>query len=142
GPNVPTPPPSHWFQKTITYFFGGFGSILFIAAILVFIAWKPLGQPPEIANLALAIVLVVVFLIQALFSWWQDFSSSRVMASITTMLPAQCLVLRDGTQQDIAGAGLVPGSVSNSQPSYLAFWLTDCQASVSSSDHLRPSVSR
>lgn len=37
GRNVPSAPPSRWFQKTFGYLFGGFGSILFIASILVFI---------------------------------------------------------------------------------------------------------
>ncbi|KAK0345692.1 hypothetical protein LTR02_005256 [Friedmanniomyces endolithicus] len=111
GQNVPTPPPSRWARKTVTYLFGGFGSILFVAAILVFIAWKPLGQPPSPANLALAIVLLLVWVIQASFSFWQDFSSSRVMASISGMLPDKCIVLRDSTQQQIDGRDIVPGDV-------------------------------
>jgi sodium/potassium-transporting ATPase subunit alpha len=66
GRNLPSPPPSRWFKQTVGYLFGGFGSILFIASILVFIAWKPLGNPdPAVANLALAIVLVAVWIIQA-----------------------------------------------------------------------------
>jgi sodium/potassium-transporting ATPase subunit alpha len=111
GPNQPTPPPSHWFRKTISYLFGGFGAILFVAAILVFIAWKPLGQPPQLANLALAIVLVLVWVAQATFSFWQDFSSSRVMDSITGMLPDQCIVLRDGQQIQVDGREVVPGDI-------------------------------
>ena len=112
GRNVPSPPPSQWFRKTIGYLFGGFGSILFIASILVFIAWKPLGEPePAIANLALAIVLAIVWVIQAAFSFWQDFSSSRVMASITKMLPEECIILRDGTQVKVDGRDVVPGDV-------------------------------
>lgn len=112
GPNQPSKPPSRWFQKTISYLFGGFGSILFIASILVFIAWQPLGQPnPAIANLALAIVLAIVWVVQAFFSFWQDFSSSRVMASISTMLPEQCIVLRDGQQKQIEGRDVVPGDI-------------------------------
>ncbi|KAK1057488.1 hypothetical protein LTR33_013627, partial [Friedmanniomyces endolithicus] len=111
GQNVPTPPPSRWARKTVTYQFGGFGSILFVAAILVFIAWKPLGQPPSPANLALAIVLLLVWVIQASFSFWQDFSSSRVMASISGMLPDKCIVLRDSTQHQIDGRDIVPGDV-------------------------------
>lgn len=111
GLNQPSPPPSRWFRKIITYLYGGFGSILFVAAILVFIAWKPLGQPPQIANLALAIVLTFVWVLQAAFTFWQDFSSSRVMASITGMLPDQCVVLRDGQQVQIDGREVVPGDI-------------------------------
>lgn len=58
-------------MKTLSYLFGGFGSVLFVACVLVFIAWKPLGQPPAIANLALAIVLAVVWVVQAAFAFYQ-----------------------------------------------------------------------
>lgn len=94
------------------YFFKGFGAVLLVASILVFIAWKPLGEPnPAVANLALAIVLFAVFLIQAAFNMWQDWSSSRVMASIKDMLPDECQVLRDGAQMTLFAADLVPGDV-------------------------------
>lgn len=72
GPNIPSAPPSRWFRKTIGYLFGGFGPVLFVACILVFIAWKPLGEPnPAVANLALGIVLAIVFFAQAAFSFVQ-----------------------------------------------------------------------
>ncbi|GME36769.1 ATPase P-type K/Mg/Cd/Cu/Zn/Na/Ca/Na/H-transporter [Neofusicoccum parvum] len=111
GPNVPSPPPSTWFRKLIGYFFGGFGTILLTASILVFVAWKPLGDPPAVANLALAIVLAFVFFIQAFFNFYQDWTSSRVMSSIKTMLPEECLILRDGTKQHLQGADIVPGDI-------------------------------
>ena len=99
-------------KKIFEYLFGGFGSILLTGSILVFVSWKPLGEPdPAPANLALAIVLFVVFVVQAAFNAWQDWSSSRVMASITTMLPDSCLLLRDGTQQTIMAPEVVPGDV-------------------------------
>lgn len=69
---MPSPPPTHYFQTIFGYFFKGFGSILLVGAILVFVAWKPLGDPPADANLALAIVLLAVFFIQAGFNAWQD----------------------------------------------------------------------
>lgn len=109
GKNKMTPPPSGLFGKIMGYCFGGFGSILLVASVLVFIAWKPLGNPPAVANLALACVLVAVFVIQAAFNAWQDWSSSRVMASIGTMLPDQCLVIRGASQSSISALDLVPG---------------------------------
>ncbi len=85
--------------------------MLLVASILVFVAWQPLGQPPALANLALAIVLLAIFFIQAAFNLWQDWSSSRVMASIKTMLPDSCLVIRDGNQATISAEHIVPGDV-------------------------------
>jgi len=109
GKNIPSPPPTHHFQQIFGYFFKGFGSILLVGSILVFVSWKPLGQPPAQANLALGIVLLAVFIIQAAFNAWQDWSSSRVMASITTMLPDDCLLLRDGNQVTVVASDIVPG---------------------------------
>ena len=51
GRNAPSPPKSDRLQRYFFYFFGGFGSILLVGAILVFIAWKPLGDPPQTANM-------------------------------------------------------------------------------------------
>ena len=82
-----------------------------MGSILVFVSWKPLGQPPAQANLALAIVLLAVFFIQAAFNAWQDWSSSRVMASITTMLPDSCLLLRDGAMVTVIASDIVPGDI-------------------------------
>ncbi|KAI9844639.1 MAG: hypothetical protein M1838_002094 [Thelocarpon superellum] len=111
GKNMPSPPPTHYTKQILGYFFKGFGSILLIGAILVFITWKPLGEPPSQANLALGIVLVAVFIIQAAFNAWQDWSSSRVMASITSMLPDDCLLLRESAQITTAASELVPGDI-------------------------------
>jgi len=69
----------------MSYLFGGFGAILFVAAILVFIAWKPLGEPaPAVANLALAIVLVFVWIAQASFNFWQGMMPHLVSRLSTT----------------------------------------------------------
>ncbi|KAG7125196.1 Sodium/potassium-transporting ATPase subunit alpha-1 like protein [Verticillium longisporum] len=111
GKNAPSDPPTHHTRKFLGYFFKGFGPILLVAAILVFIAWRPLGKPPAPANLALAIVLLAVFFIQAAFNMWQDWSSSRVMASIKTMLPDHCLVTRDGAQLTLLAEEIVPGDI-------------------------------
>ncbi|CAK7227350.1 hypothetical protein SBRCBS47491_006539 [Sporothrix bragantina] len=113
GANAISPLPNPWVGKVLGYFFKGFGSILAVGGILVFLSWKPLGEPnPAVANLALGIVLIAVFLIQAAFNGWQDWSSSRVMQSITAMLPASCHVIRDnGTQTEISASDLVPGDV-------------------------------
>ncbi|KAJ6103579.1 hypothetical protein N7486_003801 [Penicillium sp. IBT 16267x] len=111
GLNKISPMPNPWLWKIIGYFFKGFGSIMLIGGILVFVSWKPLGEPPAVANLALAIVLLAVFVIQAAFNAWQDYSSSRVMASITAMLPESCLILRGGSRVEISATNLVPGDI-------------------------------
>ncbi|KAF4470401.1 Na+ H+ K+ antiporter P-type ATPase [Fusarium albosuccineum] len=111
GKNAPSPAPTHNTKKIFGYFFKGFGTILFVASILVFIAWKPLGKPPAPANLALAIVLLAVFFIQAAFNMWQDWSSSRVMNSIKNLLPEHCQVIRNSQEVTLFADQLVPGDI-------------------------------
>jgi sodium/potassium-transporting ATPase subunit alpha len=73
---------------------------------------KPLGNPnPNPSNLALAVVLLVVLFLQAIFNAWQDLSTTRVMASIKGMLPSDVLVLRDSEQSSLPARDLVPGDL-------------------------------
>lgn len=111
GRNTHRRPPSRIGHKLLIYCFGGFGSLLLIGGILCLIAWRPLGNPPAAANAALGIVLIIVFVVQALFNAWQDYSSSKVMASITTMLPDSCVITRDGKQTSMSAVDLVPGDI-------------------------------
>lgn len=111
GKNIPSKPPSRIFHKVLVYGFSGFGSLLLLGGVLVLLAWKPLGKPPAPANLALGVVLLLVFVIQAVFNAWQEYSSARVMDSIKTMLPAECLALRSGEWKKTATSGLVRGDV-------------------------------
>ena len=119
GMNKISPLPNPWFWKIMGYLFKGFGSILFVGGILVFISWRPLGDPnPAVANLALRIVLVAVFIIQAAFNAYQDWSSSRVMHSITALLPESCHLIRDGAQTEVSATVIVPGDVRYLQTSH------------------------
>lgn len=110
GTNAHSPPPSRLFHKIMVYCFGGFGSLLLVGGILCIISWKPLGNPdPSTANLALGVVLILIFLTQALFHAWQDFSSSRVMDSISNLVPESTVVIRNGVRQEISTKEIVPG---------------------------------
>ncbi|KIE01664.1 ATPase, P-type, transmembrane domain protein, partial [Metarhizium majus ARSEF 297] len=111
GKNAPSPPKTNRILTILGYFFKGFGGILLVGSILVFVSWKPLGDPPQLANLALAIVLLAVFFLQAAFTMFQDWSTSRVMSSIKDMLPEQCHVTRDGQMVHMQAEDLVPGDL-------------------------------
>ncbi|KAJ7583582.1 hypothetical protein C8J56DRAFT_213171 [Mycena floridula] len=112
GKNIISPPPKNYLKKLFFYVFGGFGSLLFVASIVCFIAWRPLGDPnPSVANLALAVVLLIVILIQATFNAWQDFTTGRTMSSISDMVPTSILVTRDGETFKLPAADLVLGDI-------------------------------
>lgn len=98
GRNVISPTSKNLPKRIVLYFFGGFGSLLIGGAIVCFIAWKPLGEPaPQASNLALAIILLVVVTLQAVFNAWQDYTTGRVMSSISELLPSDVLVCRNGS---------------------------------------------
>jgi sodium/potassium-transporting ATPase subunit alpha len=72
---------------------------------------KGIGQPPDITNLGLGILLIVVIFLQAIFSAFQDWSSNKVMSSIKNMMPSQATVIREGNECKIPTAEIVPGDV-------------------------------
>ncbi|KAK0207703.1 hypothetical protein IW262DRAFT_1498522 [Armillaria fumosa] len=112
GKNVITPPPKNLPKRIFFYIFGGFGGLLFVASIICFLSWRPIGDPnPSTANLALAVVLLLVIVIQAVFNAWQDFTTSCTMNSITAMLPVDVLVTRDGNTIKVPGPELVLGDI-------------------------------
>ena len=113
---------------------------MFIAGIICIICYEPLGQPdPDASNLALVrscskgvLIAGLSFVpcdlnpsrFQRLARLCTDFplssniqSSSKIMASITGMIPQDSLVLRDGHQKSIPASELVVGKHYQSQRS-------------------------
>ncbi|KAG6869423.1 hypothetical protein C0995_003189, partial [Termitomyces sp. Mi166 len=100
-----------YLWKLISYLFGGFCSILWVAVIIFFICWQPLSTPPSPTNLALAILIIGVILSQASFSAFQDWSTSRIMNSILDLIPSECVVIREGKASKMPAADLAVGDV-------------------------------
>ncbi|GAA5822430.1 hypothetical protein JCM11251_006335 [Rhodosporidiobolus azoricus] len=112
GKNRISPTRVNWPVKIFWYFFGGFGSLLFVAGVLCFVAWRPLGDPnPSAANLALAVVLLLVVALQAIFNAMQDFTTSRTMSSIAGVLPSTVFVRRDAQVVEIPSIDLTKGDI-------------------------------
>ncbi|KAI8317852.1 calcium ATPase, partial [Martensiomyces pterosporus] len=111
GPNALSAPPNRIFFKIFDWLFSGFCPLLWIAAIFVWISWKPLGDPANPQYLALGIAILIVIVLQAGFSAWQEWTTSRVMASITNMLPTETLVTRNGNKTKIVASELVQGDI-------------------------------
>jgi sodium/potassium-transporting ATPase subunit alpha len=82
-----------YWRKIFWYIFGGFCLVLWFGVIVFFLCWQPLSSPPSIPNLAMAIVVIIVILLQASFSAFQDLSTRRVMNSILNLLPAKAIVV-------------------------------------------------
>lgn len=112
GKNAIPSQPEHVWRKLFWYVFGGFCSVLWIGVIIFFICWRPLGDPnPAAYNLGLAILVLIVIILQACFSAFQDWSTKRTMKSILDLLPSDALALRDGSFVKIPSSDLVAGDI-------------------------------
>ncbi|GFS76136.1 hypothetical protein NPIL_367141 [Nephila pilipes] len=97
GPNALTPPKKtpEWV-KFCKNLFGGFALLLWIGAVLCFIAYSIQASTFEEApddNLYLGIVLSVVVIVTGVFSYYQEAKSSKIMESFKNMVPQVCLTL-------------------------------------------------
>ena len=64
GKNILCQPKKNAFMKLISYLFTGFCGLLWVAAIVFCLAWKPIGNPPDPTNLGMSILLIVVIFLQ------------------------------------------------------------------------------
>lgn len=97
-----------FFSQLLT----GFNMFLWVAAIFAFLAWKPFGEPvPQIANLALGIVLCLIIFLNGILDSYQVIKSIKIVASFANLLPTLTTVRRDGVEQQIVAEKLVPGDI-------------------------------
>jgi len=90
------------FFKEFIHFFA---IVLWIAAGLAFFA--ELHGPGEgMGMLGWAIIPVIV--VNASFSFWQEYRAERAVAALQELLPHNVTVIRDGQAAQIAAAELVP----------------------------------
>ena len=94
--------------------FGGFALLLWLGAILCFLAYgiqaSTLEEPPD-DNLYLGIVLTAVVVVTGIFSYYQESKSSKIMESFANMVPQYALCIRDGEKLNIKAEELVVGDV-------------------------------
>merc|ERR1719507_1585533 len=115
GPNALSPPPTRpeWV-KFLQALFGGFAMLLWLGAVLCFIAYSiqasTMEQPPD-DNLYLGVVLSAVVVITGVFSYYQESKSSKIMESFKNMVPQYALCLREGEKVTIPATELTLGDI-------------------------------
>uniref|UniRef100_A0A8U8CGS0 Sodium/potassium-transporting ATPase subunit alpha-2 n=3 Tax=Passeriformes TaxID=9126 RepID=A0A8U8CGS0_GEOPR len=115
GPNALTPPPTtpEWV-KFCRQLFGGFSILLWIGAILCFLAYgiqAAMEDEPANDNLYLGVVLAAVVIVTGCFSYYQEAKSSKIMDSFKNMVPQQALVIREGEKIQINAENVVVGDL-------------------------------
>ncbi|KAJ3335854.1 hypothetical protein HDU93_004240 [Gonapodya sp. JEL0774] len=112
GPNRITAPPNRYWRKLLGYVFGGFCALMWLAAIIAFISYEPLGgDNPSTVNLYIGIFLLVVIAVQSSFYAYQDWNSSKIMNSIRNLMAESATVSRDGTKVQIPAVELCKGDL-------------------------------
>ena len=100
GPNALTPPPTtpEWV-KFCQNLFSGFACLLWLGAILCFLAYgiqaSAYEEPPD-DNLYLGVVLTAVVTVTGVFSYYQESKSAAIMESFKNLVPQYALARRDG----------------------------------------------
>lgn len=102
GPNVlkevrGKPLPLRFFENLTSFF----ALLLWTGGILSFVAKMP--------ELGWAIFSVVI--INAVFSFWQEYKAERALDALKKLLPRNARVLRDGTKKEVPANNLVPGDI-------------------------------
>ncbi|CAB3397184.1 unnamed protein product [Caenorhabditis bovis] len=115
GPNALSPPITtpEWI-KFCKNLFGGFAMLLWVGAILCYIAYTVdyfTMEYPSKDNLYLGIVLMTVVIITGCFQYYQESKSSKIMDSFKNMVPTFANVHRDGQKQPIRTEELVVGDI-------------------------------
>merc|ERR1712190_108581 len=115
GRNELTPPPTtpEWV-KFCQNLFSGFACLLWIGAILCFLAYgiqaSAYEEPPD-DNLYLGVVLTAVVTVTGVFSYYQESKSAAIMESFKNLVPQYALARRDGEKVTITAAELTLGDI-------------------------------
>ncbi|HET8755317.1 MAG TPA: cation-transporting P-type ATPase [Solirubrobacteraceae bacterium] len=102
GPNVlaETERP-RWLLRFGRNFTHLFALLLWVGSVLAVLG----GQPP------LAIAIVAVIVVNAVFSFAQEYRAERAVEALRRILPQRVRVRRDGRPREIAAEEIVPGDV-------------------------------
>jgi magnesium-transporting ATPase (P-type) len=93
------------FASELTHFFA---RVLWLAAAL---AWLAHRRDPAAGMDALALAVVGVIVVNAVFSFWQQYRAERALEALERLLPQHVPTFRDGTLRELPAAELVPGDV-------------------------------
>ncbi|EJD43828.1 calcium ATPase [Auricularia subglabra TFB-10046 SS5] len=112
GKNKISPPPTQYWRKAVSYVFGGFNSLMWLAFVLTVLSYRPLGgDHPPIFNLGVAVLLAMVIIVSSTFYAVVDWNASRIMKAITGLVASETVVIRDMERLTIPAEDVVVGDL-------------------------------
>uniref|UniRef100_A0A8C2UTK2 Sodium/potassium-transporting ATPase subunit alpha n=2 Tax=Chinchilla lanigera TaxID=34839 RepID=A0A8C2UTK2_CHILA len=115
GPNALSPPKqTPEIIKFLRQMIGGFSILLWIGAILCWIAYGAQyvsDKSTSLDNVYLGVVLALVVILTGIFAYYQEAKSTNIMASFSKMIPQEALVIRDAEKKVIPAEQLVVGDI-------------------------------
>ncbi|MEJ1280335.1 hypothetical protein NN561_011280 [Cricetulus griseus] len=114
GPNALTPPKqTPEIIKFLKQMVGGFSILLWIGAILCWIAYviQYVNNTASLDSVYLGAILILVVILTGIFAYYQEAKSTNIMASFSKMIPQQALVIRDSEKKTIPAEQLVVGDI-------------------------------
>jgi magnesium-transporting ATPase (P-type) len=102
GPNaLPRSVSRPWYLQLAANFVHLFALLLWVGAFLAWLAGMP----------QLCWAIVIVILINGVFSYWQEYQAERAAEALQALLPRQVTVKRENEEQLIAATEVVPGDI-------------------------------
>jgi magnesium-transporting ATPase (P-type) len=98
---LPCPVRRPWYLQLASNFVHLFALLLWVGAFLAWLAGMP----------QLCWAIVVVILINGVFSYWQEYQAERAAEALQALLPQQVMVRREGEEQLIPASEVVPGDI-------------------------------
>merc|ERR1711899_481208 len=115
GKNELTPPPTtpEWV-KFCQCLFSGFACLLWLGAVLCFLAYSiqasAYEEPPD-DNLYLGVVLSAVVTVTGIFSYYQESKSAKIMEGFKNLVPQYAVARRNGEKITVKAEELTLGDV-------------------------------
>ena len=102
GPNALA---EHRRRSLLAMFFGQFADFMILVLLAAAVISGFIGEPMD------TLAIVVILMLNAMIGTVQEFRAERAVAALRRMAAPQASVVRDGRQQTIDAAGLVPGDL-------------------------------
>ncbi len=94
------PPPPIW-RKFLIFLTHPMALLLWGAGLIAIVGARPV----------MGVVIWIVVLINAGFSFWREFRAEQAVGALKKLLPAHALVIRDSVEVEILARNVVPGDV-------------------------------